>query len=104
MTARTECHGAAEDLVRTVYPPRRQILAAGLVLTAGVAADNARAQADPTRTRPQTGDLLIRADNGEPVPLTPENVPLGLGQILAWPLDPANDVVRNGSRLNKVLL
>src|SRR5262245_57643037 len=104
MTARPECHGAAEDCVQTVHPPRRQILAAGLALTAGMAADNARAQADPTRTRPQAGDLLVKADDGEPVPLTPDNIPLGLGQILAWPLDPANDVVRSGSRLNKVLL
>src|SRR5580765_5776085 len=99
MTTRPESHGAAGDCAQTVHPPRRTMLAAGLALAAGLTTDNARAQADPTRTRPQPGDRLVRASDSEPVPLTPDGVPLGLGQILAWPLDPADSVVRSGSRL-----
>ena len=37
-------------------------------------------------------------------PLTPNDIPLGAGQVMAWPMDPAGNVVRDGSRLNKVLL
>ena len=29
---------------------------------------------------------------------------MGAGQVMAWPMDPAEKVVRDGSRLNKVLL
>jgi rieske iron-sulfur protein len=104
MAARRDCHGAAGEPVQTVHPPRRSVLTAGLALTTGLAVHGAHAQADPTRARPQAGDLLVSAADTAPVPLTPENVPLGSGQILAWPLDPSGDVVRSGSRLNKVLL
>jgi Rieske Fe-S protein len=61
-------------------------------------------QDDPTRERPQEGDLLVKAGDAAPMPLSPENIPLDEGQILAWPMDPAANVVRDGSRLNKVLL
>jgi rieske iron-sulfur protein len=63
----------------------------------------ALAQADPTRERPREGDLLVPIGAG-PEPLTPDNVPLGEKQIMAWPMDPSNGTVRSGSRLNKVLL
>jgi Rieske Fe-S protein len=36
--------------------------------------------------------------------LTPGDVPIGGKQTLAWPMDPATNTVRSGSRLNKVLL
>ena len=83
---------------------RRALLAAGVGLGVGLVAGTAGAQTDPTRDRPKEGDLLIRAGDTASVPLTPDSIPLNAGQILAWPMDPAGNVVRDGSRLNKVLL
>jgi rieske iron-sulfur protein len=83
---------------------RRALLAAGLSLSMGLVAKAARAQSDPTHDRPKEGDLLIRAGDTASPPLTPDSIPLGAGQIMAWPMDPAGNIVRDGSRLNKVLL
>jgi len=76
------------------------------LLVAGIslATRAAGAQSDPAKERPKEGDLLVRVDSVEPVPLTPENLPLGAGQVMAWPMDPTGNVVRSRSRLNKVLL
>jgi rieske iron-sulfur protein len=62
------------------------------------------AQADPTRERPREGDLLVAVESDKPTPLTPGDLPLGGKQTMAWPMDPTSSTVRNGSRLNKVLL
>src|SRR3954452_2464269 len=63
------------------------------------------AQAEPARERPKEGDLLVAAKAGTSVePIKPEDVPLGTKQVFAWPMDPASETVRNGSRLNKLLL
>jgi rieske iron-sulfur protein len=64
----------------------------------------ALAQAEPARERPKEGDLLVAVGASAPEPLTPDNVPLGEKQMMAWPMDPETKTVRNGSRLNKVLL
>jgi Rieske Fe-S protein len=72
--------------------------------TVGLAARTALAQTEAEQERPQTGDLLVRVDSAEPTPLTPQDLVEGAGQTLAWPMDPAGNVVRSGSRLNKVLL
>jgi rieske iron-sulfur protein len=98
-----------DDAMRAASCPcatagRRALLAAGVGLGVGLVAGTAGAQTDPTRDRPKEGDLLIKAGDTAPVPLTPDSIPLGAGQILAWPMDPAGNVVRDGSRLNKVLL
>ncbi len=37
-------------------------------------------------------------------PLKPDDLPLAGKQTMAWPVDPASNTVRSGSRLNKVLL
>ncbi len=83
---------------------RRTLLGAGIGLGAGLAAGTVSAQSESSRARPREGDLLIRVDDAESTPLTPDSLPLGAGQVLAWPLDPSDNEVRNGSRLNKVLL
>ena len=67
-------------------------------------ASAARAQDDPARERPREGDLLVITGDTPPNPLTANDIPLGAGQVMAWPMDPAANVVRDGSRLNKVLL
>ncbi len=77
-------------------------LAAGLGLV--VAPRLVRAdEEDAKRERPQPGDLLVKI-GGDPAPLAAKDVPQGGPQILAWPFDPAGKTVRDGSRLNKVLL
>jgi rieske iron-sulfur protein len=63
------------------------------------------AQTEPTRERPREGDLLIAVSAAaNPEPLKPDDLPLGGNQTMAWPIDPASNAVRNGSRLNKVLM
>jgi rieske iron-sulfur protein len=82
---------------------RRALLGVGIGLGVSLAARAAGAQSDPARDRPKEGDLLVRV-GAAPIPLTPDNLPFGAGQVMAWPLDPATNVVRDGSRLNKVLV
>jgi Rieske Fe-S protein len=81
---------------------RRDVLAlaslAGLEVATGTVTT---ALADPADERPKRGDFLV-AIEGEPRPLTPKDIPAM--PLLAWPMDPKDNVVRNGSRLNKVLL
>jgi rieske iron-sulfur protein len=62
------------------------------------------AQTEPARERPKEGDLLVAvgADPAEPLKL--DDLPLDTKQTFAWPMDPETKTVRNGSRLNKVLL
>ena len=86
------------------HPRRRTVLAASIGIGTGLAASAARAQDDPARERPREGDLLVITGDTPPNPLTANDIPLGAGQVLAWPMDPATNVVRNASRLNKVLL
>jgi rieske iron-sulfur protein len=83
---------------------RRALLGAGVGLGVALVAGSAGAQSDPTHDRPKEGDLLIKAGDAAPEPLTPDSLPLDAGQVMAWPMDPAGNVVRDGSRLNKVLL
>jgi rieske iron-sulfur protein len=83
---------------------RRALLGAGISLGVGLVAGAARGQSDPAHERPQEGDLLVRVGSATPTPLTPDSLQLGAGQIMTWPMDPAGNIVRDGSRLNKVLL
>lgn len=83
---------------------RRELLRASLGIGLGLAASRSWAQSDPAHERPQPGDLLVRAGSPTPSPLKPDDLQLGAAQIMAWPVDPASNAVRDGSRLNKVLL
>ena len=83
---------------------RRDVLAlasiAGLeAVTGGMIAP---ALAEPADERPKRGDLLVPIEGTEARPLAPADIPAT--PLLAWPMDPAQKIVRNGSRLNKVLL
>jgi Rieske Fe-S protein len=62
----------------------------------------ARAKADPADERPTEGDQLVAIDAVEPIPLEPKDITDSL--VLAWPMEPTARLLRNGSRLNKVLL
>lgn len=89
-------------------PARRKHLKRAAVLLAGLGAcraPNLLAAEEEESTRPQAGDLLVRADAaGNPAPLGPGDIAAGAKPIHAFPLDPASGTVRDGSRLNKVLL
>jgi Rieske Fe-S protein len=84
---------------------RRAILRAGIGL--GVSAyfsSRAAAQDDPAAARPRTGDLLVQAGDARNTALTPADVTAGNRQIIAWAMDPTDGIVRNGSRLNGILV
>ena len=55
--------------------------------------------------RPQPGDVLVFAQGDRKhQEIRPEDLELGGPQQLAWPKDPAAQVVRDGSRLNQLVV
>jgi rieske iron-sulfur protein len=86
---------------------RRTVLKAALGLGLGWPVLNgAVAQEDATRNaRPQAGDRFVFATGARQGDIvTPNDIPLGGPPVLAYPLDPQTNTVRDGSRLNQVLL
>lgn len=53
---------------------------------------------------PQPGDWLVSVDADTPLPLTVADLKPGAKQQQAWPFDPKKMKLRDGSRLNKVLV
>jgi len=91
-----------------IDPLRRGLLlagvataAAGLLPKAGHADDE-----DPrSKMRPQIGDQFVRFEGDqEGAVIAAEGLQIGADPVIAWALDPATKVVRDGSRLNQVLL
>lgn len=63
------------------------------------------AQADPRNARPQEGDRLVFADgDNKGTPIKLDALPLGGPPATAMPQDAASGTVRDGSRLNQILL
>jgi rieske iron-sulfur protein len=86
-------------------PTRRDVLAGpiiGIGLATAVLSRNAMAQEENERAK--AGDVFVPIDGSSPAVFGPPDVPLGAPPIFAWPMEPASKLVRNGSRLNKVLL
>ena len=86
---------------------RRTVLRSALGLGLAVRGlDVLQAQSDdPRKARPQEGDRFVFAfgpRQGETVRV--EDVPLASEQLICYALDPATGAVRDGSRLNQVLL
>jgi rieske iron-sulfur protein len=83
---------------------RRDVLAVACALgvDAALRAGVAPATAEPADERPQEGDYLVAIDAANPDGLSPRDI--AAPQVIAWPMEPATRLVRNGSRLNKVLL
>jgi Rieske Fe-S protein len=64
-----------------------------------------QAAAQEARTsRPVAGDLLVRHGAAAATPLTPADVVAGGAPTIAWPMSPDDKVVRNGSRLNRLVV
>lgn len=97
-------HKRDEDNTRRYrwVPSRRVALGTGLGLLA--APRLVLAEDEPKRERPQEGDMLVKISAANPAPLKVADIPLGGPQMLVWPMDPASKTVRDGTRLNKVLL
>ena len=93
---------------KAVYTQDRRAMlkgALGVGLTVPLIGTAAAATADPKKARPQAGDQFVFFSGerkGEIVMV--EDLPLGGPQILAYPKDPQTDTVRDGSRLNQVVL
>lgn len=86
---------------------RRTVLKGAIALSVGLPLLEARAATDddPKKARPQEGDRFVFFSGdrkGEIIKL--EDLPLGGPQIVAYPMHPPTSTVRNGSRLNQVIL
>jgi rieske iron-sulfur protein len=53
---------------------------------------------------PKIGDLLVRVGDAMKQPLSPGEIKRGAKPIIAWAMDPMDETLRDGSRLNEVLL
>ncbi|WP_454630622.1 QcrA and Rieske domain-containing protein [Bradyrhizobium cenepequi] len=86
---------------------RRTLLVCGLALTLpSLDTLPARADApDPRAVRPQPGDLLVftSGDRREQI-IRPDDLTIGAPPTLAFPMDPASRSVRDGSRINMIVL
>jgi Rieske Fe-S protein len=89
---------------QTHFDQRRTVLK-GAVGVAGLPLIDVAAAAEPKELRPQAGDVLTYAlgdRKGEII--TVADLELGGPQALAWPMDPQSKAIRDGSRLNQVLV
>jgi rieske iron-sulfur protein len=60
---------------------------------------------DPKKMRPQVGDLFVFSfGDRQGQIVTPQDVPAGGPPVIAYSMDPGTRAVRDGSRLNRVLL
>jgi rieske iron-sulfur protein len=84
---------------------RRTLMRLGLAAGAAAGlAPRGLAEDDPASLRPRPGDWLVRAGDPAAMPLEARDIPPAAAPILAWPMDPAERIVRSGSRLNRLLL
>jgi rieske iron-sulfur protein len=100
-----ECSGSGHQ--SEIGPGRRRLLQVGAAATIALLPGGTRAQDDDPRRmmRPQIGDWLVRLeDDQETTPIASADVMIGDQPILAWAMDPATKLPRDGSRLNQILL
>jgi rieske iron-sulfur protein len=107
--SRAEYDKAESDAVTAcAVPTRRLLLATALAAGASLATGHsAHAEGDQAGSdeRPQKNDLLVVSEGPDaghiikPSDLTPGGPP-----VHAWPKDPKTEVVRDGSRLNEILV
>jgi Rieske Fe-S protein len=87
-----------------MHASRRDVfmVACALGVDATLCAGIPPATAEPADERPQEGDYLVAIDAANPDGLSPRDI--AGPQVIAWPMEPTTRLIRNGSRLNKVLL
>ena len=85
---------------------RRDFIKWALVAGAGLSVGAALADDSPTgNAPPQEGDRFVFSDGDRAnAEITPADLVVGAAPIMAWPMEPKTKTVRNGSRLNQVLL
>ena len=81
---------------------RRDVFTVAWALGADATLCAAIASAEPADERPKEGDYLVAVDATNPDGLSPRDITGP--QVIAWPMEPTARLIRNGSRLNKVLL
>jgi rieske iron-sulfur protein len=90
------------------YPDqkRRSLLLTALATGACLATKSVVADDEPgSDQRPQIGDVLVVSEGEhEGEVIKPDDLKVGGPPLRAWPTDPKTSVVRNGSRLNEVLV
>ena len=59
---------------------------------------------DARSSRPGKDDFLVKVSDTTFTPLTASDVPVAAKPVAAWAMSPDERIVRNGSRLNRVLL
>lgn len=58
----------------------------------------------PAKARPQAGDQFVFAGGErQDEQVAPADVQVGASPVLAYPIDPQTQVIRNGSRLNQIV-
>jgi rieske iron-sulfur protein len=84
---------------------RRAVLrgAAGLVIAWLTPIGALAAQASESGPPPVPGDLLVRADDPNFIPLAPDDIPFDSRGLFAWAIGPADSTPKN-AKLNRVLL
>lgn len=104
-TSNADCYHASGQ--SSIDPIRRCLLHAGIATIIGLLPGSSHAESDdPQRMmRPQVGDFLIHAQGEhEGAVIQASDLKLGEAQLIAWAVDPATMLPRDGSRLNQVLL
>ena len=95
----------ARDGIETARITRRAVLggAAGLAVWWMTPVLSA-AQDERASSRPLPGDVLVKVGDATLTALSAEDIPVSAPPLIAWPMDAVAKVVRNGSRLNRVVL
>jgi rieske iron-sulfur protein len=80
-------------------------LATGVCIAASQSATAADEDQPGSDERPQKADLLVASEgDDEGKVIKPQDLKLGGPPLHAWPKDPKTSVIRNGSRLNELLV
>ena len=83
----------------------KSVLGVGLAFSIVEHTAHAQIQTEPKKARPQAGDVLVFAlGDRQGQLIAVQDVVLGNPPITAYAKDPSTQVVRDGSRLNRVLL
>jgi rieske iron-sulfur protein len=87
---------------------RRALILTALAAGACIAASKAAAAGEDqpgSGERPQKADVLVLSEGEQAGKIIqPQDLKLGGPPLRAWPKDPKTSVIRNGSRLNEVLV